>query len=111
MMDTEHSLRFNNNSYLSIGIVVLIIVATIWIKDGQSSVTSENKITSSELVHYIELQAKDAEILKGKIDNLTELVKSSATDRWTGKDARRTWEEFQRLNPQLKIILPSLPPE
>lgn len=97
----------NNNSYLSIGIVVLVILATLWIKDGQNASANANAKVSNDLENYKQLQIKDAEILKNKIDGLTSVVQSATADKWTQKDVRRIWSEFGALNPQLK--LPTLP--
>lgn len=108
-METEHVVKLNNNSYLSIGIVALVILATLWIKDGQAKTEAGNKATAGDLLHYKELQSKDAEILLVRIDSLTELVKAQGQDRWTGKDAKRVWTEFQRLNPNLKMVIPDFP--
>lgn len=108
-MDTNHTVKLNNNSYLSIGIVVLIIVATLWIKDGQARNVTENQKVASDLAHYKELQAKDAQMVITRLEALTELVKAQGQDRWTGKDTKRVWIEFQRLNPALKLVIPDFP--
>lgn len=99
----HRSVKFNNNSYLSIGIVVILIGATIWIKDGQSQNSEAVGRTSSELLHYKELQAKDADIVKGKLDSLQKLVELGTQDRYTGRDARNSWKQFKALNPTLNV--------
>lgn len=102
-MMTNGSVRFNNNSYISIGIVVLLIGATIWIKDGQTRSATAVEKASSELIHYKEIQAKDGEILKAKFDALSKLVEAATQDRYTARDARSVWRQFQALNPTLRI--------
>lgn len=97
------SVRFNNNSYLSISIVVILIGATIWIKDGQARNEQVSMKAADELKYYKELQAKDAEIVKGKLDALQKLVELGTQDRYTGRDARTSWKQFKALNPTLLI--------
>lgn len=106
-MDRSKPLLLNNNSYLSIGIVVLVIAATLWIKDGQAKSASDVKATANDLAHYKELQKKDSELLGVKIDALTLLVKSSSEDKWSARDARSVWKQFKQLNP--KLAVPEIP--
>jgi hypothetical protein len=113
-----HQIVLTPNSYISLSVLVMVIAATLWIKDGQaksaaettrlaSEATIANSKVATDLATYKELQAKDAEILKTKIDGLTKIVQDSSADRWTAKDAKRIWAEFGALNPTLK--LPQLP--
>lgn len=107
MSSDEHelgqSVKLNNNSYISIGIVVLIVAATLWIKDGQSESARMITAQATDLSHYKELQTLEAKVLQGKIDNLAQIVKAGTDDRWTAHDAKSVWKQFKALNPQLRI--------
>lgn len=91
--------RFNSNSYISIGLVVLLIGGIIWIKDGQYKTLDEANSARKELAQYKELQLKEAEILKAKMDAIVAVN----GDHWSATDAKNAWKQFKALNPQLKI--------
>lgn len=101
--DGELSVRLNNNSYISLTLMVLVIGATLWIKDGQYRSTAAITETANDLKNYKELQAKDSEILKSKIDAIAKIVESGTSDRWTDRDAKTAWKRFKELNPQINV--------
>ncbi len=100
---TEHKILFNNNSYLSVGIVVLIIGATLWLNNGLSRGSEAATEVKTELQHYKEVQKLQDEIINTKIDGLTVLLKTAGEDRFTGHDHKIFVERLQELNPGLKV--------
>ncbi len=103
---SQQHFLINNNSYLSIGIVVLIVAAALWLRDGQASAATMAATTATELLHYKEVSKLNAEMLSTKIDALSELLKAAASDRFTGKDHKIFVERLKELNPDLKIPQP-----
>ncbi len=100
---SEHKVLFNNNSYLSVGIVVLIIGATIWLRDGQARGESTAQTVRTELSHYREVQNLKDEIINTKIDNLLGLMKIGTDDKFTARDHKMFVERLQELNPNLHV--------
>lgn len=102
-MEPENQTALNKNSYISISCVVLIIGATIWLRDGQARGESLANEVKAELTHSKEVQGLRDEILNAKVDNLLGLVKSSGEDRFTGRDHKVFVERLHELNPALKV--------
>lgn len=99
--------KMNKNTYISLGVVVLIIGATLWIKEGQQISQETAKSVEKELIHYKEIQKLSSDLVAAKIDALAEIVRASGTDRYTGRDHRIFVERLQELNPSLKIPRPA----
>ncbi len=98
--------KLNNNSYISIGIVVLIVAATLWIKDGQQKSSDAINATVSDFKSYKDLQIKDAQILQLKIDSIKDLVSTQGKEQWSAKDEKGIWRQLKALNP--KLIVPDI---
>ncbi len=108
MSETESEMsgtqvKLNNNSYISIGIVVLIVAATLWIKDGQQRSAEAISATVSDFKSYKEVQVKDAQILQLKLESIAKLVETQGRDQWTARDAKSVWRQFKALNPKLNV--------
>jgi hypothetical protein len=106
----QHKVLFNNNSYLSVGNVVLVICATIWLSNGLGKVETSAKDATTyasevkvELGHYKEIQTLRDDVINAKIDSLLGLVKLSTDDKYTGHDHKMFSERLQELNPNLKV--------
>ncbi len=97
---------FNRNSYISVGIVVLIISATLWLNNSLNRGAQAATDVKTELATYKELQKLQSEITNTKIDGLTALLKTAGEDRFTGHDHKIFVERLQELNPTLKIPHP-----
>lgn len=83
--------------------VILIVVVSIWINNGQAKSLEVAKSVQGELTHYKEIQILNAQLIAAKIDTLGELVKASGTDRWTGHDHKVFSDRLQELNPSLHV--------
>ena len=112
--DFADSTGLNKNSYISLGLAGLLIVATLWVKDGQSQSAkrAEDAVTATvavqtELVHYKDMQKMTSDLLNTKIDNLGELLKQAGNDRFTGHDHKVFVQRLRELNPTLKVPEPS----
>lgn len=97
----------NKNSYISLGVVVLIIIAALWLRDGQARGEQTAQEVKSELLHAKELQKLQDDLINAKIDGLSSLLKSAGEDRFTGHDHKIFTERLQELNPGLKVPKPS----
>ncbi len=100
---------FNRNSYISVGIVVLIITGMIWLNNSLSRGAQAANDVKMELLHYKEVQHLQDEVINTKIDALTLLLKNAGEDRFTGRDHRVFVERLQELNPSLKVPHPPTP--
>jgi len=111
--DFADSTGLNKNSYISLGLAGLLIVATLWVKDGQSKSAqrAEDAVQATvavqtELVHYKDMQKMTSDLLNTKIDSLSELLKTAGNDRFTGHDHKIFTQRLQELNPNLKVPAP-----
>jgi hypothetical protein len=102
-VDNKPAWFVNTNSYISVGIVVLIISATVWLNNGQAQSRQLANDVKNELEHYKEIQKLNADLLGTKLDNLTELYKTGNATRFTYRDHEIFVDRLQELNPQLKV--------
>lgn len=108
------TVKLNSNTYINLATVVLIIFATLWIKDGQYAAQSSAKdavIVSSQvakdairdLQNYKDLQTQTSQVINGKIDVLTQIVKEGGSIYRTKSESKAQWRELQALNPSIKV--------
>jgi hypothetical protein len=75
----------NTNSYISVGLAVLLIGSALYLRDGQKDVAFEVKTVQT------------------RIDVLE---KAKISDRWSGTDMFKWAVKLQRDNPALKVPEP-----
>lgn len=114
MTDINLDSKFNGNSYLSMGIVVLLITGTLWIKQGQSEVAIANKETATDLANYKQATLRDQsnekelskmrlDVILAKVDGIQKSLELDTGDRFRRSDHKVFVERLKELNPTIKF--------
>ena len=100
-------MHINQNTYISVGLLIVLLGGFAWVIKGQSDNRSDNILMKSELIMQAAASKNE---LSSKIDKLeTRMLNvESAKNTWTSTDMFKWAVHLQQSNPQIKVPEPEV---